>query len=228
MLDTLRRVTTPELIELELHPAGLLPRSLAWLLDLALRVAAMLFLGVLAKLFGNFGAGLYLLIYFLLDWFYPVYFEVRHSGSTPGKKALGLMVVDEKGTPVGWGASLTRNLLRVADLLPFAYGTGMICMLCHPEFRRLGDIVAGTLVVYQPKTVAIRVKDDIEVLAPTTALDRSSQRALLDFAERAGSLTTERQEELAALLPWLARAEHGPQGAARLLGLAAWLSGRRA
>lgn len=227
MLDTLRRVTTPELIELELHPAGLLPRSLAWLIDLAVRIGTMCVLGFLTSLFGHFGTGLFLLIYFLLDWFYPVYFEVLHSGSTPGKKALGLMVVDEKGTPIGWGASLTRNLLRVADLLPLAYGAGIVSMLCHPEFRRLGDIVAGSLVIYRPQQMTSKIRNEIEVIIPSAPLDRASQRALLGFAERAGSLTAERQEELAALIPALSRSEHGPQGAARLLGLAAWLSGKR-
>lgn len=230
MLDTLSRVTTPELIELELHPAGLLPRSLAWLLDLALRIGIMILVLILTMLLGRGGMGLYLLAFFLVDWFYPVLFEVLGDGSTPGKRALGLRVVQDNGTPVGWGASLIRNLMRSADLLPFAYGAGLVCMLCHPQFRRLGDIAAGTLVVYRPQAPAMPAAPppglDIErVRLPAEGIDRESLRAILAFDERARALTAERQEELAALLPEFALAPEGPQGARRLFALAALLRG---
>lgn len=232
MLDTLHRITTPELIELELHPAGLLPRSLAWLIDLVLRIAILLGLMVFTHLLGSGGAGLYLLAFFLIEWFYPVLFEVLRNGSTPGKHALGLRVVQENGTPVGWGAALIRNLLRAADLLPFAYGAGVVCMLCHPQFRRLGDIAAGTLVVYRPRPPAagaLRTEDADAGLVklPADGIDRDSQRAILAFDERARALTAARQEELAALLPAYALAPDGPQGARRLFALAALLRGTR-
>ncbi|NSL57024.1 RDD family protein [Uliginosibacterium aquaticum] len=227
MLDTLRHVTTPELIELQLRPAGLLPRSLAWTIDFLIRMALLLCLIPLTSGLGRAGGGLWLLAYFLLDWFYPVFFEVWRQGATPGKKALGLMVVNDNGTPVGWGASFSRNLLRVADMLPMAYGCGLVTMLCHQEFRRLGDIVAGTLVVYREKPVALPALEKTAAIAPTEPLDRATQRALLAFAERAASLTPARQEELASLLPQLSQGSYGPQGAARLLGLASHLIGRR-
>lgn len=228
MLDTLRQVTTPELIELQLRPAGLLPRSLAWTLDLLIRIGLLLCLLPLVSMLGDAGNGLMLLAYFLLDWFYPVFFEVLRQGATPGKKSLGLKVVHDNGTPIGWGASLSRNLLRTADMLPFAYGCGIVSMLCHAEFRRVGDIVAGTLVVYRDKPAALPALEKCEAIMPAAPLDRATQRALLAFAERAASLTPARQEELAELLPHLAHSDTGPQGAARLLGLANHLIGRRA
>ncbi|MEN3109737.1 RDD family protein [Uliginosibacterium paludis] len=228
MLDTLRHVTTPELIELQLRPAGLLPRGLAWCIDFVIRAALLIALGTFLSNLGRAGSGLWLLGYFLIDWFYPVFFEVWRGGATPGKKTLGLIVVHDNGTPVGWSASLARNLLRTADLLPFAYGCGIVSMLLHREFRRIGDIVAGTLVVYREKPVLRAHPAHEAVLTPHMPLDRATQRALLAFAERAPALTPARQEELAALLPHLARAPSGPQGAARLLGLANHVAGRQA
>ena len=228
MLDTLSSVTTPELIEVELHPAGLLPRSLAWLIDTSLRFALLMLLAQVLFALGDFGSGLFLLAYFLLEWFYPVLFEVLGAGASPGKRALRLAVVLADGTPVGWGASLTRNLLRTVDFLPVLYAFGIVSMLSDKEFRRLGDIVAGTLVVHRS---AERKKAlgaaPVDVHIPATPLDRATQKALVAFAERADSLTPARQEELAAMLPHLAHASAGPNGAARLIGLAHHILGRR-
>lgn len=224
MLDTLRHVTTPELIEVQLRPAGFLPRTLAWLIDFAIRLGIILSVGAVLGSLGKFGGGLMLLLYFGLEWFYPVLFEVLGHGATPGKRALSLAVVNGNGTPIDWGASMTRNLLRSVDFLPFAYGFGIIFMLCHQEFRRLGDIVADTLVVYREKQKALPDLSKAAAIAPAAPLDRDTQRALIAFAERAESLTPARQEELADLVPHLA----GTQGAARLIGLANHLIGRRA
>ncbi|MBK9615837.1 MAG: RDD family protein [Uliginosibacterium sp.] len=229
MLDTLSSVTTPELIEVELHPAGLLPRALAWLIDTSIRFAVLLLLAQILLALGDFGTGLFLLDYFLLEWFYPVLFEVLNSGASPGKRTLGLAVVLADGTPIGWGPSLTRNLLRTVDFLPLLYVFGILSMLFDKEFRRLGDIVAGTLVVHrgaERKKAAVMTPAD--VLIPATPMDRATQKALVAFAERADSLTPARQEELAALLPHLALAASGPRGAGRLIGLANHVIGRSA
>jgi uncharacterized RDD family membrane protein YckC len=228
MLDTLRPVTTPELIELQLHPAGLLPRSLAWLIDLAVRLGIIMALAMPLSVLGRFGTGIAALLYFLLEWFYPVLFEVLGNGATPGKRSLGLKVLNDDGTPIGWGPSLTRNLLRAADFLPFGYGIGIISVLLHREFRRLGDIVAGTVVVYRGAVGGLPAIADAEPIAPEEPLDRATQRALLAFAERANSLTPARQEELAELLPHLDEQLRAPHGAARLIGLANHLIGRQA
>ena len=227
MLDTSRLVTTPELIELRLHPAGFLPRALAAILDLMIRLTIIAAAGASLASLGRFGNGLMLLLYFLLEWFYPVLFEVLGKGATPGKRALQLRVVFEDGTPVGWGPSLTRNLLRAADFLPFAYAFGITSMLLHHEFRRLGDIVARTLVVYQQPDNHLAAIAAAEAIVPPQALNRASQRALLAFAQRCSSLTPARQEELADLLPQLSHSSHTPRGAARLLGIANFLLGRR-
>nr|GFD53798.1 hypothetical protein [Tanacetum cinerariifolium] len=62
---------------------------------------------------------------------------------------MGLRVVHDDGTPVGWSASLLRNLLRFVDMLPFGYSVGAFACLQHPLFKRLGDLAAGTLVIYR-------------------------------------------------------------------------------
>jgi uncharacterized RDD family membrane protein YckC len=88
---------------------------------------------------------------FVVFWFYPVLFEVLDRGRTPGKRALGLRVIAVNGAPVGWLAAFTRNLLRTVDMLPFGYATGLIASLADPWGRRLGDMVAGTLVVHNAR-----------------------------------------------------------------------------
>ena len=228
MLDTLHEITTPELIEIQLRPAGLLPRALAWLADFGIRIVFFSSAGQFLSALGDFGTGFLLLSYFAVEWFYPVLFEVFMKGATPGKRFMGLAVVNADGTPIGWGASFSRNLLRTADFLPFAFLFGITSMLMDKRFRRLGDIVAGTLVIYREAFAKLPNIASAPALAPLQPLDRATQRALVAFAEHSPNLTPARQEELAELVPHLSHAPSGPQGAERLLRLANYLIGRRA
>ena len=93
MLDTTARIGTPEGIELTLRVAGPVPRALAWVLDLLIRGVILLAIGFVAGLLAQFGTAIMLLSMFLLEWLYPAWFEVNWGGSTPGKRALGLMVL---------------------------------------------------------------------------------------------------------------------------------------
>ena len=104
LLDTRRLVETPEGIDLILRPAGLMPRALAFGIDLLIRGAILLAAFIVLGLLGQFGAGLGTILYFLVNWWYPVLFEVLYQGRTPGKKVMGLRVVHDDGTPVGWAA----------------------------------------------------------------------------------------------------------------------------
>ena len=150
-LDTRLRVETPEGVDLLLSPAGPLVRSRAFVVDLALRGALALAGFALLGKFGKLGVGFGLILLFLLNWWYMVLFEVLNQGCTPGKRLLGLCVVHEDGTPVGWGASLLRNLLRFVDMLPLGYCCGLLASLASPRFQRLGDLAAGTLVIHRPR-----------------------------------------------------------------------------
>ena len=155
--DTIRQYETPEGVLLQLKLAGPVVRACAWTIDLAIKAVLYIIISIITSLFGGVGMAVMLIGFFLLEWFYPVFFEVS-SGATPGKKAMGLVVVHDNGTPISWSASLIRNLLRVADFFPLFYGTGLLVMLASNRFQRLGDMVAGTLVVYRE-----REKTDIEI-----------------------------------------------------------------
>lgn len=199
-LDTRFRVETPEGIDLLLRPAGVVPRALAFAIDLAIRGLVLLLLFVLLGVLGQFGMGLGAILLFLINWWYMVLFEVFNQGRTPGKQWMGLRVVNDDGTPIGWGASLTRNLLRFVDLLPFAYLLGILSCLAHPAFKRLGDLAAGTLVVYREPPTSRPQLPEAEPLRAPFPLSLSEQRAVLGFAERQAELSAPRRAELAAIL----------------------------
>jgi len=227
VLDTTRRVATPEGIELTLHLAGPVPRALAWAIDLALRLGALLAIMVGALQLGRAGWGIVLLAAFFLEWLLPAWFEAAWNGQTPGKRAMALRVLNDDGTPVRWPAALTRNLLRAADFLPVLYGVGLLAMLASRDFKRLGDLAAGTVVVYEPeKRIAAKKIPQAPALAPPIALDLSEQRALLELAERSSTLTPERLEELAELPRPLVGNLEGGSASARLLGIANYIAGR--
>jgi uncharacterized RDD family membrane protein YckC len=227
MLDTTRRVATPEGIELTLRLAGPVPRAIAWVIDLALRLAVVLAVLLASAPLGRAGMGLALLTAFFVEWLLPACFEALWHGQTPGKRAMRLRVLNEDGTPVQWPGALTRNLLRAADFLPFLYGVGLLSMLANRDFKRLGDLAAATVVVYDPEQrLAARNIAQAPPVPPPVPLDLAEQRALLELAERAASLTAERLEELAELPRPLVGSLDGPRAAARLLGIANYLAGR--
>lgn len=226
MLDTYREVVTPEGVGLHLPAAGPVPRALAWGIDLGIRLGIVFVMATLLALFGEAGAGLNLIVMFLVFWAYPIVLESAWRGQTPGKKALGLRVVSADGAPVGWLAAITRNLLRMVDMLPFGYATGLVACLADPHARRLGDMVAGTLVVHAGRERAHVPAPVNTVFVPPAQLLPEEQGAIVAFAERAPQLTPSRQEELANLAQPITAAQ-GQAGVQRLYGMANWLLGRR-
>jgi uncharacterized RDD family membrane protein YckC len=227
MLDTTRRVATPEGIELTLRLAGPVPRALAWSVDFLLRAAVVLVVSMIASRFGRAGMGVVLIAAFFVEWLLPAWFEAMWGGQTPGKRLFRLAVLNDDGTPVRWPGALTRNLLRAADFLPFLYGVGLITMLMNRDFKRLGDLAAGTVVVYQAEKVeAARAIPPAPPQPPPVSLSPEEQRAVLELAERSASLTRERFEELAELpTPLVGRAVRDA-AATRMLGIANYLAGK--
>lgn len=226
MLDTLRPVETPEGLALYLRCAGVVPRALAWAVDFAIRAGVFMAIAFLAAFLGEAGMGLLLVGLFALMWVYPMLFEVLNDGQTPGKHVLGLRVVRDNGTPVSWLPSIVRNLMRTADMLPFAYGAGIAACLADPWSRRLGDLVAGTVVVYVDVPPERSPAPSVAAAAPRLALQPGEQRAIVAFAERAARMTPDRQAELAGLLvPVTGARGHGAVDA--VLAIANHLLGRR-
>jgi uncharacterized RDD family membrane protein YckC len=229
-IDTVVTAETPEGILLELRPAGLTARFYAFVLDWMLRLVALYFMSIVAALMGGVGTALVTILFFALEWFYPVFFELGRSGASPGKRTFNLKVVLDSGLPITPAASFTRNLLRVADFLPFGFGFAIVSMLLRKDCKRLGDIAAGTLVVHQPRAAAKVAVDMVPPLAPVRALAPRDQAALIALAARAPTLTAERLDELAALAASVSgdAGRSGPNVTRRVLGVAQWLIGRRA
>lgn len=227
-LDTRIRMETPEGIDLLLRPAGLLSRSLAFSIDLLIRGALLVGLLYLFQALGEFGTGLFLLALFLINWWYMVLFEVLNQGRSPGKQIMGLRVVHDDGTPVGWSASLLRNLLRFIDMLPFGYSVGAFTCLQHPMFKRLGDLAAGTLVIYRDSLTERPVLPEAQPVVAPLVLTLEEQRAVLAFAERQQTISPARAQELATILiaPLQLAAHTAPQHAVdQLNGIARGLAG---
>ena len=225
MLDTYREVITPEGVPLHLPAAGPVPRALAWAIDFGVRLGALIVLSIPLAFLGDFGQGLYLALMFLLMWAYTIVQEACW-GRTLGKRALGLRVVSRDGAPIGWMAAVTRNLLRTVDMLPFAYALGLLSSLFDAHGRRLGDLVAGTVVIHDSPRPVVSLLAIDTVLAPPQPLQPAEQAAVVAFAERAPRLSGPRQQELAALVAPLSGGA-GQVGVLRLYAIANWLLGRR-
>lgn len=234
-LDTTLLAETPEGIGIQLRPAGAVPRALAYALDWFIRFIVF---SVVATVLGGVkgvGVGIMLIIYFGFEWLYPIVFELLPGAATPGKRVLGLQVMMDTGLPVTPSAAVTRNLLRVADFMPVAYAFGLIAMLLRSDFKRLGDIVAGTLVVHAEQARLAGALPEAQPLAPRVALTRAQQVAILRLAGRSRRLTSERVDELATLAEGaLPPPDYAPGGASpapirpgpRLLAVAQWLMGQ--
>lgn len=231
-VDTLFSAETPEGILLELRPAGPASRCHAFLLDLLIRLMTMFVLtsvvGALGGM-GGLGAALLLITAFLLEWFYPVVFELSRGGATPGKRVMGLTVIMDNGLPITPAASFTRNLLRIADFLPALYTFGLISMLVRQDFKRLGDIAAGTLVVHRALPPLRIQLEGVPPIAPAIALTLREQAAIMALGVRAPKLTAERVDELAALAAEVSgdAGQDGQRVTRRVLGVAQYLLGRR-
>src|SRR5215211_4628553 len=162
-------IQTPENIAFGYQVAGIGSRFLATLLDTIvvglLQVVIILVLALVIKAVGG-DASLDLLSAWLLAifgvvmslfyWGYYVFFEMLWNGQSPGKRWVGLRVIRADGTPITLSESLIRNLARLVDFLPAAYGIGIITMFIDKQSRRLGDLAAGTLVVQDHASLSIQ------------------------------------------------------------------------
>ena len=161
-------IATPELVAIEFPLAGLGSRFIAVLLDYLLQgvTVFLLILIFVVMLSGSTGAAtaathtgdnlstkwtiaILIAIPFLLEWGYFTLFEAFWRGQTPGKRIMRIRVIQQTGRPVSLFESMGRNLLRAVDLLPAFYIIGVISMFATRRQQRLGDLIAGTLVVHE-------------------------------------------------------------------------------
>lgn len=148
------RIATPEGLELELSLAGVGSRAAAWLLDTLLQLLAITVIeivlvsavgdslpGALVAVVGSIAA-------FAVIWGYHVAFETLRAGQTPGKRRLGIRVLDAEGGPVGLPQAAVRNLVRVVDEGLTLFLGALISIVRSRRNQRIGDHAAGTIVVY--------------------------------------------------------------------------------
>ncbi len=152
-------IDTPEQVHLEFTLAGIGSRFMAAFLDVLIEIA-LYFVLFLLSLFWlasgilDHGRSLWWkaflsLVIFCINWGYYAIFESLWKGQTPGKRWAGIRVIKDSGRPINAFEAIARNLVRVVDFLPVFYGIGLVTMLLNAKHRRLGDYVAGTLVVHE-------------------------------------------------------------------------------
>jgi uncharacterized RDD family membrane protein YckC len=219
-------VRTPESIEFTYALAGLGSRFLAWAFDFALQIAIILaiFFGIVflgskmsgapAKAVAAAGTpekiaeaiiiGIIVAVVFAIFFGYFVVFEAFWNGQTPGKKLLGIRVVRDGGYPVDFGASLVRNLIRIAEFLLTGYALSAISATVSPENKRLGDIAAGTIVVRDERLKLPsldELRGNAEPVYGATVFLSGEERALIKrFLERRDELNAVKRQALAAQL----------------------------
>jgi len=220
-LDTVTDIDTPERTRFSCRLAGPGQRALAYLLDCAVRGAGLLMLlavavgaGLPGSRLSGVGTGLALVALFVVEWCYYVACELWLNGQSFGKRALKLRVVCNDGLPIGLRESILRNLLRAADFLPSWYAIGGLVMSLDPQFRRLGDLVAGTFVIVEgsePILPAIAISpaptlEELRELPAHVACQAQELDAIEHLLRRKLHLSSARVQELALLLaPRLAR-----------------------
>jgi uncharacterized RDD family membrane protein YckC len=186
------QVATPERVAVDLPIAGLGSRAMAYVVDVGLLGAALMVLYFAGSFFvadpqelvlqlSSLARTLLLVGAFFAMWVYWTLLEVIWHGQTPGKRLLRIRVVKGDGSPVTVFASAVRNLLRIVDFMPACYPVGLITMLVDKKHRRLGDLLAGTVLVrdeqidlsrYEQVTAAMAVN---EVELATSYLARFDQ-----------------------------------------------------
>src|SRR5580704_6195013 len=156
-------IETPEQTSLEFSLAGVGSRCLALVLDTLIQVGGILILVILLGIldsevsgssFGLGGKGLWaqaiiLFLVFVIYYGYFAFFEAIWNGQTPGKRMAHLRVIQESGKPLQVWQAIARNLLRIVDQIPGVYAVGMVSVLLSRQNKRLGDFVAGTVVVHE-------------------------------------------------------------------------------
>lgn len=192
-------VETPEHVALEFELAGLGARTAAIVVDLLILSALWLGLSAafalaarLGETWGSWAAAVFIAAAFVVAWGYFALFEALWGGRTPGKRRAGIRVVMDTGHPITFTAAAARNLVRIVDVQPLGASlVGVLFVFFHPHHKRLGDIVAGTVVI----------RDRSEELSPVPRLDVSDRETM----ETTAHTPLMPQEEFGLLEQFLSR-----------------------
>lgn len=208
-------VPTPEQVAFSYGVAGIGSRFLAQLVDAVIFAVGYVVVGIAAGVGGGVtGSGqaaalIGIVLAFLLTFGYFIVWEAVWNGQTPGKRALRLRVVGDRGQPIGFSQSAIRNLVRIIDFLPVAYGLGVIVLFINGRGKRLGDLAAGTIVVRDRERVALHdLASQTSAGAPVTTveqtqrdrlarLDPNLRRLVSGYAARREELSVARRQALA-------------------------------
>ncbi|HMO13608.1 MAG TPA: RDD family protein [Pirellulaceae bacterium] len=224
-LDNKAPVATPENIAFRYDVAGPFTRFLAWMIDMLLMGLVILLASILLIMvsstigafvgdLGMVAVGLFLAFLFFFWWFYGTVLETWWNGRTLGKWILGLRVLTVDGRPINVVQAATRNLLRLADLFPYfltivpTMAVGLVVMSSNRRFRRLGDMVAGTMVIIERRKYHRsieqfqdpRVAQLAEYLPPSFIVSNELVGALSMYVQRREDFSVERGREIAASL----------------------------
>jgi uncharacterized RDD family membrane protein YckC len=214
-----RGIVTPEAVVLAFDTAGLGSRILAEIIDLAVEVAVVVVVIFGAGVLGNTvvgGAGVYYGL-FAVPFGYPLAFETLWRGRTLGKAAMGLRVVTVEGGPIRFRHALVRTVFTLVDFWGTAGAVAVLTVLFTRRNQRLGDLVAGTLVLRErtgapvPSAAWFAVPGGWESYAATldvSGLTATDYQAARSFLMRAGTLDVRTRDTVArqiasALLPRL-------------------------
>lgn len=235
-------IISSENVHLGLETAGLASRFSAAVVDLLLQLSFLALISLVASWVSAYlpvaerwtmfllylGTAVYGLAAFFIFFGYPMMCEMA-TGQTPGKKWMSLRVMQINGMPVGVWPAVIRNVLRLVDFLPVCYGLGSLVVLLNSNNRRLGDLVAGTVVVREryaeeERTISIgtAVQNYLEAVlaepaatAPVTVSQRGGTADLelgemiVQYLARRDKLSLQVRHRLAHQLVTRAVALHG-------------------
>jgi uncharacterized RDD family membrane protein YckC len=207
-------IETPEQTDLEFPLAGIGSRFLAIAADTAIQAVASFLLFLLAFLLGlgfrfmgrlplQWEVALVILAIFVIYAGYFAFFEALWNGQTPGKRFAQIRVMKDDGRPISVYDAITRNLLRAVDSLPFAYGIAVVSVLLSKKNKRLGDFLAGTVVVHERTLEGARPfldirKDESLPTYNTAVLSTDELRLIETFFARRDSLEPAIRTSMAA------------------------------
>ena len=206
-------IQTPEQTMLEYPLAGIGSRFLALALDTLIELAAFLVLFLVSVLWVRIGGvfwrpatvwgeAIVVLIAFSVYYGYFAVFESIWNGQTPGKRWMGLRVIQDSGRPLNPFQAIARNMVRLVDQIPGFYCIGVASALLNRRNKRLGDFVSGTVVVHERSLGAMApdwlpAQENATTMYPVTSLTETEIQLIEAFLRRRDSLDLDLRTRMA-------------------------------